>query len=386
MSAGLRTLAVFHVAERCGAAFSLEPRLAWLAEQGPLTVVTPGPGPTADLYAGMAQVRALDYEAATVPGGPRALGGRARAARAEVGRLRGLIREARPGLVICVSAMLPGALAAARLERVPAIVHASELLAGDPTRRAAARAGGWALARLNARLASGMAACSEAVANEYAFARLPVEVTYPAIAELPPGDGVGLRDRLGVDRAAPLVVALGSISERRGQDVLVQAMRTVLRGMPDARCLIFGDPFPRAPDLAFRDRLDGLIRGGGLGSAVAVAPSTHDVASVYAAADIVVNPARVAESFGRVACEALLAGCPVVSSCVGAVPEVLRDGETALLVPPDRPPALADAILELVRDPDYARSLARRGAADVRARFGPEAGLEAFKRLVAAVA
>jgi glycosyltransferase involved in cell wall biosynthesis len=385
MNRGISSLVVFHVAERSGAALSLRPRLEWLAERGSLTVATPGPGPTADLYRDIAQVRTLGYEAITLPASAEDMAAAWSKTRSQVSRFRGLMREVRPDLVICVSAMLPAALLAARLEGIPSLVHASELLARDPTRRAVARAGGWALARMNARFANGIAACSMAVADEYATARIPLEVTYPAIAEVPVGDGASMRDRLEVPAGAPLIVSLGSISKRRGQDVLVRAMRTVLRASPDARCVIFGDAFPRASDLAFRETLDSLVSELGLGGRVFIRASTHDPAAAYAAADLVVNPARVAESFGRVACEALLAGTPVVSSRVGAVPEVLHDGETALLVAADRPPDLAGAILDVLRDPELGRRLAERGAADVRSRFGPSTGLPEFRRLVGTV-
>jgi glycosyltransferase involved in cell wall biosynthesis len=281
--------------------------------------------------------------------------------------------------------MLPAALIAARLEGVPTIVHAAELLSGDPTRRLAARVGGWLLARFNERWAGGIAACSHAVAAEYAYYRNPLELTYPAIAEPRPGDSQELRAHLGVPPSAPLVVALGSVSERRGQDVLVRAMHAVRRALPDAHCAIFGDPFPRASDLAFHQDLTELVIDPRLDDSVRLMPATSDVGAVLAAADVVVNPARVAESFGRVACEALLAGTPVVSSDVGAVREVLRDGETGILVPPGRPAALASAILDLLRDPDLSRELCDRGQEDVRARFGADTGLEEFERLVAAV-
>ena len=95
-----------------------------------------------------------------------------------------------------------------------------------------------------------------------------------------------------------------------------------------------------------------------------------------------VNPARDPEAFGRVPCEALAASRPVVATSVGATPEVLRDGETALVVPPDDPGALAVAIESLLLDPERARSLAEAGRRDVLERFAPERSLATFTRLV----
>jgi glycosyltransferase involved in cell wall biosynthesis len=94
----------------------------------------------------------------------------------------------------------------------------------------------------------------------------------------------------------------------------------------------------------------------------------------------------VGEAFGRVACEALVAGRPVVAMREGAVPEVLRDGETALLVSPGDPEAIADAVLRLVREPELASRLVAEGRRDVTRRFSPERSLAEFKRVVTEVA
>ena len=68
-----------------------------------------------------------------------------------------------------------------------------------------------------------------------------------------------------------------------------------------------------------------------------VAGHSSDVADLYAAADVIVNPARFNEPFGRVPFEAAIAGKPAVVTRVGAIPELLRDGESALIVEPDDP-------------------------------------------------
>jgi starch synthase len=74
--------------------------------------------------------------------------------------------------------------------------------------------------------------------------------------------------------------------------------------------------------------------------------------------DVFVNPSR-AESFGVAALEAAASGVPVVASHVGGLPEVVADGETGLLVPPEDPAALAAALAGLIRDPSRRRALGR---------------------------
>ena len=76
------------------------------------------------------------------------------------------------------------------------------------------------------------------------------------------------------------------------------------------------------------------------------------------------------EAFGLAFLEAMAFGLPVVATSVGAVPEIVGDGETGLLVPPRDPAALADACAALLGDPARARRLGEAGRARVEERFG----------------
>jgi glycosyltransferase involved in cell wall biosynthesis len=177
------------------------------------------------------------------------------------------------------------------------------------------------------------------------------------------------------------VAVVGSISRQRGQDVLVEALPSLRERVPDVRVLMVGDPHPRPADRAYRGEL--AERAGRLGVAEQVVwtGAVERIADVYAAADAVVNPTR-RESFGRVAAEALLAGRPVVSTRVGGVPEVLRDGVDGLLVEPDSPDALAAAVVRVLTDPDLAARLVDAGAERVRREFSRERSLAGFAEAV----
>jgi len=80
----------------------------------------------------------------------------------------------------------------------------------------------------------------------------------------------------------------------------------------------------------------------------------------YQNADLVILPSR-RESFGLVLAEAMAAGRPVVASRVGAIPEVVVDGSTGLLIPPDDTTACADAIVSLLGNTDRMREMGRKG-------------------------
>ena len=383
-----RTLAVLHVAEMSGPARSLRDRIAWLADHGDVELVVPGAGPAADLYSGIATVTELDYGALMLPRSPRQAAASARDLRRDIATFRRRIRAARPELVICATAMLPAVLAASRRERVPAILYAAEILGSgrSPVRRLAGRA----LVRAAGSTAAAVAACSETVAAQYAHAE--VAVVPPAIPDVyAGGDGPAFRRRHDIPLDAPLALTVGSLSAGRGQDLALDAVARVREREPGLRCALVGVPFPRAVDIDYERRLRGIAAklerqaGPGVepGAAVTFCGFEPRIADAYAAATIVVNPARDPEAFGRVCCEALAASRPVVATRVGGIPEVLRDGETAWLVAPDDPPALARAIEALLREPERARRLAEAGRRDVLARFAPEPSLATFRRLVA---
>lgn len=81
-----------------------------------------------------------------------------------------------------------------------------------------------------------------------------------------------------------------------------------------------------------------------------------------------VMPSRE-EAFGVAVLEAAACGRPTIASRVGGVPEVIRDNETGLLVPPGDEAALAQALLRLVRDPETCRRMGEAGRALVQKEY-----------------
>ncbi len=93
-----------------------------------------------------------------------------------------------------------------------------------------------------------------------------------------------------------------------------------------------------------------------------------DVLPLLAAADVFAVPSR-REGQGIAALEAMAAGLPVVASRIGGLADMLTDGETALLVPPDDPDALAAALSRLKSDARLRKKLAENAAPLVQARY-----------------
>jgi glycosyltransferase involved in cell wall biosynthesis len=279
----------------------------------------------------------------------------------------------------------PAALIAGRLAGVPSIVFAGVVLGLGRLRGLQRALAGGLVVRVTKRIAEAIVACSRTVADQYEGGRAAVRVIYPPLRDdYESGDRRAYRDRHGLGPDDVCVAAVGNITEERGQDVLLRAMVDIRRSLPSARCLIAGEALPRPVDLAFRRRLTEMAVEFELEDAVVFTGFVERVADLYAAADVVVNPTRY-EAFGRVALEAALAGRPVVSTRAGAIPEILRDGESALLVEPDDPVALAAAVVRLVSEPELADRLVAGGRAFAGEHLDGDAALAAFQGVVADV-
>ena len=91
---------------------------------------------------------------------------------------------------------------------------------------------------------------------------------------------------------------------------------------------------------------------------------------------MLVLPSIKSEASSQVIPQALAVGTPVVATTVGGSPELIRDGVTGRLVPPADAPALAAAILALLRDPHGAAAMAERGGEMVKGRYTMDAAME----------
>jgi glycosyltransferase involved in cell wall biosynthesis len=149
-----------------------------------------------------------------------------------------------------------------------------------------------------------------------------------------------------------VVGCVARLSPEKGVDVLLAAMRQ----MPDVPVVIAGDGPSRASLEA--DGRHGVFFLG----------RVDDILAVYKSCDVIAIPSR-SEGQGIVALEAMAAGTPIVASRVGGLAEMLTDGETALLIPPDDPKALAAGILRLRDDETLREKLAENGLRLVRERY-----------------
>ena len=158
-----------------------------------------------------------------------------------------------------------------------------------------------------------------------------------------------LRAELGLSDEAPLVGAVGRLTEQKGYRYLLEAFAIVRRSLPQAQLVIAGD-----------GELRSTLEAQGNKDAVHFLGWRSDVSSVMADIDVLAVPS-LWEGFGLVTLEAMALSKPVVASRVSALPEIVADGETGLLVPPADPKALAGALCALLSHKAQARAMGERG-------------------------
>ena len=173
----------------------------------------------------------------------------------------------------------------------------------------------------------------------------------------------------GVSREAPgsAVTLIGRIAPWKGQHIFLKAAAAVLPFFPEARFRVVGSPL--FGEHEYEQSLHALARELGIASQVEFLGFREDVPAVLAETDVVVHASTLGEPFGQVVIEGMAAGKPVIATDGGALPEIVEDGKTGLLVPMDDAPALAAAVTRLLNDPALARSLGRAGQQRVQDRF-----------------
>lgn len=171
------------------------------------------------------------------------------------------------------------------------------------------------------------------------------------------GDRETARRSFGLEPGEEVALFFGYIREYKGLDLLLEAWPTVEEARPGARLLVGGDPVRLDP--ARRQELESWATRLGAVLRFDYVPFS-EVSRYFGAADLLVMPYRHISQSG-VLYLALALGVPVVATRVGALPEVLQDGDSALLVPPESPAALAEALIRVLGDAELRERLAAGG-------------------------
>jgi len=182
-------------------------------------------------------------------------------------------------------------------------------------------------------------------------------------------DPAGVRGELGLDGGAPAGPVIGTVARlahNRGHEVLIRGFRRLLPRYPRARLLLVGKG-------EARPRLEALVRELALEREILFTGYRDaDLPAVLHALDTFVLMGAGSDESCRAALEAMAAGRPVVARRVGALPEVVEQGVTGLLVDDERPESVEAALATLAGDPERARRMGEAGRRRAVEAFSPE--------------
>jgi glycosyltransferase involved in cell wall biosynthesis len=263
-------------------------------------------------------------------------------------RLARTLRTLRPDVVHThlVHADVYGGLAAP-----PGAALVSTKHNDDPFRTGPFRLVERALARRARRLIAITDALRRFTVERVGVPAAKVEVVHYGLDELPGAWGENPPDPVG--DGGPVLLCVARLEPQKGVDVAIRALPRIAEGT----LVVLGEGSGRAS-------LEELARGLGVAERVHLPGRVPDVAAWLRRASLLVHPVRW-EGFGLAVLEAMLAGLPVVATRVSSLPELVADGETGVLVPPDDPVALAAAVERALAEP----ALGERGRARAHAEF-----------------
>ncbi|MCB2154955.1 glycosyltransferase family 4 protein [bacterium] len=174
-----------------------------------------------------------------------------------------------------------------------------------------------------------------------------------------------VRTEFGIAPDEPLIGVVARLAPEKGHRYLLEAAPQILAKHPKTKFLFIGTGRSRTAIEEQVEQLDIKDR-------VILTGFREDVPRLLQGVDLFVLPPDSGESLGTSILEAFLMKRPVVATDVGGVRESVRDGETGRLVPPAKPDALAEAIIDQLDHPDRAKEWALAGHALVQEIFTPE--------------
>jgi glycosyltransferase involved in cell wall biosynthesis len=213
------------------------------------------------------------------------------------------------------------------------------------------------------------------VANsKAAAARLAAERVRPSrIHLIPNGVELSARPPDRTDRPLRRIVTVANLRPEKAHEHLIAAVPAIAAVHPDLEVQIVGDG-PR------RGELEALATRLGVAGIVRFLGHREDVPALLNDADVYVLASR-SEAFPNGVIEAMAAGLPVVACAVGGLLELVDEGRTGRLIPPDDPRAMAGAVLDVMSDATRARAMGAAARAFVEERFSFDRMAQAFEQL-----
>ena len=170
-----------------------------------------------------------------------------------------------------------------------------------------------------------------------------------------------LQKKLGLAEEARVISLVAVLRTQKRHEIVIAAARQVLEAFPDVRFLFVGE----GPG---RERIQKAIVAQGLESFFILTGHRGDIPEILALTEVGVISSS-AEGVPQFLLQALAMGKPVVATRVGGIPEIVSSGVNGLLIPPEDPRSLAEALIDLLRHPDRAGLLGRAGQKGVEEEY-----------------
>ncbi len=174
-----------------------------------------------------------------------------------------------------------------------------------------------------------------------------------------PAERSAVRKEFGLKPDARIAVVVGRIMRRKGLDIFIRAMAQVVQQDTAAHGLIVGGV--DGAETGLDAELLALAAQLGIADHIHLTGHRTDLPRLLLASDLLCFAPTQPEPFGRTIIEGMAAGLPVVGARSGAIPDILIENETGLLVPPGDADALSRAIRQLLADPDQAQAMGAAG-------------------------
>ncbi len=174
-------------------------------------------------------------------------------------------------------------------------------------------------------------------------------------------------DALGMCQGVEVVGMVGAIDWMKGSDIFVNAAALLARARPDLRFVMVGAAYNPSslPQARYAESIRDLVQALGLSERLIITGYRADAVRLMKHLAVIVLPSRREAASGTLI-EAMALGVPVVASQAGGIPEIVRDGETGVLVKSFDPKEYAGAILDILGDRDHTRRMVETGRAWVQ--------------------
>lgn len=293
--------------------------------------------------------------------------------------LANLIRRRHIALVHSnTSAVLCGAFAAWITGR-PHVWHIHEIIL-DPV--LARKTMHFLICHLSNRVLTVSAAVRDHILADNPKCSEKIKVIYNGIdvaaSRTGPGDPK-IRAEFGIPTNVLLVGMVGRVCRWKGQHLFLEAAKLAAKDKPELYFIAIGGVFD--DETQYMDCFREAVNNSGLEKRFIVSDFRRDAREIMKSIDIFVLPSTQPDPFPTVVLEAMAASKPIVAAAHGGSKEMIREGQTGYLVPPNDPNTLAQAILRLADDPAQGKSMGLAGYRYVYERFRAERFASDFQEL-----